>query len=92
MKAAAKSEENCATSTYTNCRSKGDFYNLAKTQCEQSGGRLATAAELKAMGKTSGYFWASEEYYSGTAYALYYGDVGGSDKDLSGTQAVCVGK
>lgn len=44
----AKSDENCETSVvgYDKCKKQGDYYNLARTSCEEAGSRLPSIAEL----------------------------------------------
>ncbi len=71
----ADSDENCATSTFKDCKFFPDNYNAAKRYCESKGTHLATVGELKSLGYTSGDFWAAEEYDSEYAYLLYDGDV-----------------
>ena len=79
-------------STCYDCKDTGcgDYYNAAKRCCESSGGRLPTLGELISGGYTDGFFWAAEEYDSGLAYGLGFGDVySGYKGDYA--DVVCVG-
>ena len=100
----AKSAANCAESRNKSyCEENGDYWILAKRQCESEGGRLPTSAELKVM-KEKGqldsvtyYYWAAEAYPGSTdaSYTFlnntYSGEVTDGDVDGDGRKAVCVG-
>ena len=97
----AKSAENCETSrNKSRCKSSGDYWNLARRTCEEQGGRLPTAAELKAMYKaeqldSSSYYWAAEAASYGTdrssTFSTYDGNVYGNYITTYNSKAVCVG-
>ena len=87
----ATSDENCATSTYEDCKKWGDSYNAAKRYCESKGTHLATVGELISLGYTDGIIWAAEEYDSDIAYTLIDGNVDGNDKYDDVNIVVCVG-
>ena len=76
------------------CVNGYEYYNAAKRHC--SSGSLATIAQLKSLknqGKLpSGYFWASEEMFQGSAYIMdQYGFINSSDKD-DRAQVICIGQ
>ena len=85
--------------THSDCISNGDYYEAAKRKCAQSGGHLATLAELKIArvnGKMSdGWFWASEEVTSSFTYHMSSnGNVNGyytRRKNNNSGQVICVG-
>ena len=98
----AKSKDTCDLSTFSVCRTNGDYYEASKLKCEKLGGRLATLAELKIAkqegifvnGGPGAWFWASEEQGGSTAYTLSRsGDNAGngSYKDQSNGLIICVG-
>ena len=49
----AKADKNCKTSAvgFDTCKEQGDYYNLAKTACENAGGNLPTINELITLKK-----------------------------------------
>ena len=98
----AKSKETCDSSTFSICRTNGDYYEASKLKCEKLGGRLATVAELKIAkqegtfvnGGPGAWFWALEEQGGFTAYTLSRSNDNadnGSFKDQSSGLIICVG-
>ena len=82
--------------THANCIANGDYYEAAKRKCSQSGGHLASLAELeiaRANGKmTSGWFWPSEESDSYYSYVMTSnGNVRYDTKGSRDGQVICVG-
>ena len=80
------------------CISIGDYYEAAKRKCAQSGGHLATLAELRIArenGKranNSGYYWVAEERGAEYAYLVYNAAVHDSIyKDYAAGQVMCIG-
>ena len=93
----AKSEKNCAKSTYNGCSGYGDYWTLAKTHCESTGGRLPTAEELFSISSQlpeGTCYWASNTNYYNNA-ANYVCNPTPSSLDMSfmndgGMGVICV--